>query len=160
MRAATKKIELTKDEHAIIDDDDYDIVNEFSWYAHDDGKGNIYAATRILGDLVYMHQLIMDRPGQPVDHKNGNMLDNRRENLRPVSDLENARNKGKSEKGEGKSSEHKGVTKISEDKWKAHIGIEDKDFHIGYFESEEEAARAYDKEAVEIFGEHARLNFP
>jgi hypothetical protein len=44
-------------------------------------------------------------------------------------------------------------------KWKAHIGVNDKDLHLGYFKTEEEAARAYDEAAMKEFGDRAKLNF-
>lgn len=152
----SKKIELSKGKYAIVDDEDYDMLSAYSWYTHSDSRNKEYAATRILGDLTYMHRLILDaKDDKKIDHINGDGLDNRKKNLRSTSSLENSRNKSKSK---GTSSRYKGVTKVKNG-WKAHISINNKDIHIGYFKTEEDAARAYDERAIEEFGEHAKLNF-
>jgi hypothetical protein len=96
-----------------------------------------------------------------VDHINGNGLDNRKENLRVVTVVENARNsRGKVR---SRKSQYKGVSFCIGRKspWRATIeagGHGQK--HLGYFSTEEEAARAYDQAAAEVFGEFAFLNFP
>jgi hypothetical protein len=155
----SKNIKLSKGLNTIVDDDDYEMLSQFSWYAHDGGK-NTYAATRILGDIIYMHQMILssDKTDEYpfVDHINNNTLDNRKENLRPSNSRENSSNRSKTERET--SSKFKGVTRINNNKWKAHIGINDKDFHIGYFKTENDAAKAYNREAKEIFGDKAKLN--
>lgn len=156
VRTMAKEIELSKGLQAIVDDDDYEVISAHKWYAHSDTRGKTYAATRIMGDLVYMHRLILDsEDDKKIDHINGNGLDNRKENLRATSALENSRNKSKQK---NTSSKYKGVTKVSNG-WKAHISINNKDIHIGYFKTEDDAARAYDSRAIEEFGEHAKLNF-
>lgn len=150
----SKIIELTRGLNAIVDDDDYETLSQFSWHAHDSGK-NMYAAARVLGDIIYMHQMIMP-DNIIVDHVNNDTLDNRKENLRSSNHNDNSSNRSKTE--HNTSSKFKGVTRINNRKWKAHIGIDDKDFHIGYFETEEDAARAYNEQAEEIFGDKAKLN--
>jgi len=154
----SKEIELTRGLKAIVDDDDYDWLNEMSWYAQCDTRGKMYAATSIMDSIEYMQVLVLDEEGDiKVDHINGDTLDNRKENLRATSTSENAMNRVKTKNN--KSSKFKGVTKMKNGKWKAHIGIDDKDIHIGYFKSEEEAAKAYDEKATTMFGDKAKLNF-
>lgn len=95
--------------------------------------------------------------GYVVDHINGNKLDNRRENLRIITTHMNNINR----KGRNGSSVYKGVSyDSSRDKWISSIQINGKTKHIGRFDSEEEAARAYDKESYMTYGEYAKLNFP
>ena len=155
----TKEIELTKGLVALVDDEDYDRLNELSWYAQSDTRGLTYAATSILGDIVYLHDFLKEPgEGEVVDHKNNDTLDCRKENLIVSSYQENAMNKSKTK--HHRSSKYKGVTKMPNGKWKAHIGMDDKDIHLGYFDTEEEAAHAYDDAAREKFGDRAKLNFP
>lgn len=91
-----------------------------------------------------------------IDHINHNRLDNRKENLRECSSEENGRNKSKRS---GTYSKFLGVTK-SRKKWMAQIEKDGKSTYLGVFDSEYEAAKVYDKKAIEIFGEFASLNFP
>lgn len=157
--AKMKEIQLTGGLHAFVDDEDYEELNKKSWYAHSDSREKTYAATKSEGKVTYMHRIIMGNPDDKVDHINGNGLDNRRENLRISTSQENARNIKKTKKP--RSSKYKGVTKmLGKKRWKAHISISDKDVHLGYFDSEEEAARAYDDAAKKEFGDFKNLNFP
>ncbi len=104
-------------------------------------------------DLVSAHTWhLVNRKGQLVDHINGNGLDNRRCNLRLCTQSENAMNRRVSLG----VSEFKGVSwSTSSGKWIATI----QDERVGYFASEEAAARAYDVEAIKRFGEFAACNF-
>ena len=154
----SKRIPLTRGLFTVVDDDDYGWLSEFSWYAQKDSRGKLYAATSVMDSIEYLHRMIMDEDGDTkVDHLNGDTLDNRKENLEVTGTSENAMNRVKTKNN--KSSKFKGVTKMKSGKWKAHIGLDDEDIHIGYFESEEEAAKAYDEKALEMFGNKAKLNF-
>jgi hypothetical protein len=94
------------------------------------------------------------KEGQEVDHINGNGLDNRRVNLRFVTRAQNNMNKAKYKHSK---SPYKGVTKYGE-AWKAAIYFEKKRIHLGVFDNAEDAGKAYNAKAKELFGEHARLN--
>jgi hypothetical protein len=118
-----------------------------------------------------MHKLVIDaRSGEMVDHINGDPLDNRKENLRIVTNQQNSWNSrgAKSFNGKPTSSRFKGVSrKICKYKgkprykyWVAKIGVDGTDVTLGHFKDEEEAAKAYDEAAKKYFGEYARLNFP
>jgi hypothetical protein len=94
-----------------------------------------------------------------VDHKNGDGLDNRRENLRQATHGENVAN---ARRRADNTSGYKGVHKNSRRgrPWKAGIRADGRMRHLGYYDSPIDAARAYDIAAREVFGEFARLNFP
>ncbi len=104
-----------------------------------------------------MHNLIMCPPeGLYVDHINGNGLDNRRSNLRIVTKQQNTFNSAH----KGGTSKYKGVCLEKESgMWKAYITKDGKKKSIGRFALEDDAARAYDNEAISLFREHAKLNF-
>ena len=98
-------------------------------------------------------------PDELLDHINGVRADNRIENLRPASHRENSRNR---KPYKSFSSRHKGVHwRKCDSRWISQIKYsKGKQKHLGSYTSEEEAARAYDKAARELFGEYAYLNFP
>lgn len=150
---------------AIVDDEDHELVAEYSWHVHESVRGSgrmagPYAKTnvRIEGrpTSLLMHNLIMGVVG--VDHINHDGLDNRRSNLRLASQLENLRNIGPLP---GSSSRFKGVYWDSQTRrWRSEIKVNGRKRHIGRFDSEEEAARAYDAASLAVSPEFAYLNFP
>ena len=108
--------------------------------------------------MVRMHRVIMGLgpDGPKVDHKDGNGLNNQRENLRLASTIQNGQNRRPDKRG---SSKYKGVCwKSRRSHWEASIQHNGKRIHLGCFQNELEAARAYDKTALEFFGEFARIN--
>jgi len=119
-----------------------------------------YAYTRECGRKgrrIKMHRLILAAPDNVhVDHINGDGLDNRRENLRPVTPQQNQANSRKHIAG---ASRFKGVAwSKPAKKWRAYINVGRKQQHLGLFDEEIAAARAYDAKAVALFGEHAHTN--
>jgi len=114
---------------------------------------------------TFMHNLVWERMmGEPVpegylvDHRNRDKLDNRRSNLRLASRTQNEANKAK-RKGKT-SSQYKGVTfsKGLKKPWRAVITADKKNYSLGYYHTEAEAAREYNEKAKELFGEFAYLN--
>ena len=91
-----------------------------------------------------------------VDHKNNNRLDNLVSNLRHCTNQQNCMNVSKRK---NTSSMYKGVTfNKANKKWVSQIRCNNKQFHLGYFVSGDEAGRAYNEKAIELFGEFACLN--
>lgn len=153
------EIPLTKGQVALVDVEDAELVMAKRWYAQ--LTSGIWYAVRDerkmpSGKVIYMHRYITGF--NKVDHKNGNGLDNRRENLRSVTQSQNIQN---TKKTTGTSSIYKGVSWLpSRSKWKASIDANAKKIYLGLFASEERAAMAYDFAAREYFGEYACVNFP
>lgn len=148
----SKRITLSRDKFAIVDDADYEWLNQWKWSCATNG----YAVRRIPGTnkIVLMHREIMGNPkGVYVDHINRDTLDNRRANLRTATPAQSIRNT-RARKG---FSPFKGVTK-SNQKWAARIQILGKTIELGLFETQREAAAAYNEAAKIHFGEYAFLN--
>ena len=152
-------IALTQGKFAIVDAADYEWLSQYKWYASEGHAGKCYAMSHAgRRRPVRMHRLIMKPPpGFVVDHIDGNGLNNRRSNLRICTQAQNLRNRP----GRVATSRFKGV---SFDKrrnlWAACISENDRTIHIGCFDSEIEAAFAYDLNALALAGEFAYLNFP
>ncbi len=152
----TKQIPLTQGRFALVDDEDYDYLMQWKWQFHSKG----YARRRSNGKNIYMHRIINKTPdGLITDHINRDPLDNRKLNLRTCTNHQNLSNV---EKTCGKTSSiYKGVCwhKMGK-KWMARIVVEKMAFYLGCFESEKDAALAYDLAALKYCGDFAKLNFP
>lgn len=150
------KIQLTKGKETIVDDENYEKLSKFKWVLSDNGYA-IRWGTKSERKTVFMHCQIIERPkGFEVDHINGDRLDNRRENLRIVTLEQNRFNR---KKQLGTSSIFKGVQwHKCHKKWIACIRFRKKLIHLGYYDSEQEAALAYNNAATRYFGEYAKLN--
>lgn len=159
-----KHIPLTQGKFAIVDDEDFKEISQYRWFAHKDGR-TFYAYRKIKTNSKHCRQLLFQMAhgilvnipnSKLIDHKNGNGLDNRRENLRICNYSQNGANQ-KPQKN--CSSKYKGVWWNKWDKrFQAAIKKNGKRTYLGYFDDEVEAAKAYDKKAKELFGEFARLN--
>lgn len=160
-----KEIQLTRGLTTTVDDEDYEFLNQWKWQAH--GKAPNFYAYRgkwIEGKKrgIHMHRLVMGvtDPIIRVDHKDMNPLNNQKSNLRPCTISQNNAN-SKSRKGSG--SKYIGVCPyrkkpMSRLRWRATIGKDKKVYHIGFFDTQEEAALAYNNKAIELHGEFANLN--
>jgi hypothetical protein len=139
-----KEISLTQGKVALVDDEDFDQLNQFKWFAHKN-KNTFYServSQRINGKQrsICMHSVIIGTGiGFVTDHINGNGLDNRRVNLRIVTNRENCQNLHI-----GKSSKYPGVSwnKVH-CKWQSAVRISGMRKHLGYFINEIDASKAY-----------------
>jgi len=142
----------------LVDDADYSFLSKYIWFEWKLPKQNTsYVRKKLDGKQILLHRLIVGCPDDMfVDHRNGNGLDNRRDNLRIVTKGQNNFNHVKYA---NKSSSYLGVTyKKDRDKWLARgrcqLGLT---YHIGYFPTEIEAAIAYNEFCIKT-NPHARLN--
>jgi hypothetical protein len=143
---------------ALVDDEDYDFLMRYRWFVQEDinpaHRSGPYARTESDGKHLFMHNLLVDYP--KPDHIDGDGLNNQKSNLRPATPSQSAMNRGNFS---GTSSRYKGVT-WGKRNWAARITCNGETYNLGRFQSEVEAAVAYDTAARELFGEYARLNFP
>lgn len=160
-----KGIPLTQGKVALVDDEDYDKINQFKWSAHK-MRNSYYASRSDRGPrskrrkTILMHRSILNpKSNEDIDHKNSNGLDNRRCNIRIVTQSQNSMNVRRLSKYT--SSKYKGVCWRDDSKnWRVRISLNGKMYYLGSFINEEDAARIYDEAAKKYFGEFARLNFP
>jgi hypothetical protein len=159
-----RRIYLGDDEWAIVEPADYYRLGHLKWHLKGSTAKKFYAVrdvktgpgqTRQLG----LHREIMNEPkGLLVDHKNNDSLDNRKANLRPATRSQNRQNVPKRK---NTSSRFIGVSYSKEEKkWRARITYKGKRIHLGWFDNEIDAARAYDAAARKYYGEFAKVNFP
>lgn len=127
----------------ICDISDLEIVKTHTWYLSDRG----YATTCIKTKKIKFHSLVMPRKdGMVVDHINRNKLDNRKSNLREVTQKENCYNKSLDKRNK---SGHKGVF-VRNGKYVAYIQHNKKFIHLGTYKNIEDAITAR-KEAEKIY---------
>jgi len=166
----------------IIDYQDYEKFRRYNWNYSENSKQGLYPVydnlTKTERELgirpIYLHHLIANLENKEniryndsivVEHKDGNPLNNTRDNLRICTQQQNCFNKSK--QSTPCTSKYKGVYH-RQDKdggkrknlWRACIRKNDRLLNIGSFKTEELAAKAYDEKALELFGEFAKLNFP
>lgn len=148
------EIKLTLGFVAVVDECDSDLAM-LKWHAQK--RRNKFYASR---SNVSMHRVIMERMigrglkvGEQVDHKDCDSMNNRRDNLRIATNLENARN---ASLRKDNVSGFKGVTK-QDNKWMARIRVNRKSIYLGYFSTPQEAHEAYCNAATFYFGDFARF---
>lgn len=157
-----KRIKLTKGHFAIVDDDVYDLMNQYSWY---------YSSGYAIRDIynkgatkkILMHREIYKikcgdiSDNIDIDHKDRNRLNNCVNNLRIATKQQNSFNRGV--QSNNASSRYKGVKLNKKNgNWIARITIDGKEIRIGTFTSEIACANAYNHRAKELFGEFAYIN--
>lgn len=162
-----KEIQLTQAKSAIVDDEYFQELSAFKWYftLNKQGKPRSVLAVKWnklnkKNETILMHRYIMGATkGQIVDHINGNILDNRKSNLRFCSISQNAMNSRKTNRS-NLTSKLKGVSLDRSGKrikpWRAFIKLNKKSIYLGNFKTEIEAHNAYCEAAKKHFGHFAR----
>jgi hypothetical protein len=154
-----KKYIQLKHGTAIIDEQDFDRINQYKWNSVDnDGTGKRhYATCKIRGMTVYMHRMVMGaQSGETVDHIDGNGLNNSRENLRFVVPSQNNLNQ---RAREDNTSGHKGISWCPDrEKYQVYINVDRKRKSLGRYRTLEEAIYVRDQAAKKHYGEFARDN--
>lgn len=144
---------------ALIDLEDVWVLDDISWWTTLLKNGKHQAINGSRGKTKHiLHRLIMGVTDskQQIDHINNNVLDNRKSNLRICNNIQNSTNKPKYKSN---TSGYKCVSwSVTSKKWRAYIVVNDKQKHLGVFENKHDAARAYNKAAIELFKEYAQLN--
>jgi len=159
---AYRRIYLGEGKFAIVDPGNYFGLNKYNWCLCDNGLQR-YARRAFYDPKVgikteSMHREIMKpASGRVIDHRNGDGLDNRRDNLRPATHSQNCFNRRKTK---SKTSSRFVGVHFHENRWRAYIKYSGKRIWLGRFINEIDAARAYDRAAIKYHGEFARLNFP
>lgn len=167
-----KIITLTHGKSTVVDDDDFTLLNAYEWQARKD-RNNYYAQRgKYIGIIdgksksttVQMSRFILGISDSriKVDHKNGDTLDNRKENLRVATVRKNNTNLHNLKSNN--TSGYRGVVKRKDTKtnqWRARICLPDGTKKtLGQFPTAEDAAKAFDKAAKEMYGEFCgKLNF-
>ena len=133
------------DKTFIIDDEDLGRISQYKWCLKKD-KDNFYAHAVIDGrrgvfKMGTLHRFVMDaKPNEIIDHINRNTQDNRKSNLRVVTNQQNAYN---SRLFKTNSTGIKGVYKSNNGKkWIAKIRYNNKLIHLGTFDTKEQASSA------------------
>jgi hypothetical protein len=155
-----KKIPLTKGQFALVDDEDFEWLNQWKWlyggrryaarnthFRDEDGKRHT--------KVIWMHREIIKTPASlKTDHINGNGLDNRKSNLRVVTQQQNTWNLTKPSHN---TTGYKGVYWRA-NRWEAAIHKNNKKYHLGRFTKLKEAIVAYNNASLKFFGEYAKPN--
>jgi len=163
------KIIKTKNKEIILDEKDYEYLSNFKWKTVKKGNDWYAVIAKMKGKgkettQIYLHEFLIELDNQDcIGFKNKNTLDNRRENLFGVSKGYNLSRTRKRLTVNGKKpgSIYKGVTKrIKRGKltWEVRITKDKQTFYIGSYKTQKKAALAYNKKALELYGEHAFQN--
>jgi hypothetical protein len=149
-------IKLTQNKYSAVDEDDFIKLNRYKWHYNVKRKGDQgYAQRKSKNKIIYMHDFIVNcPPNKIVDHKDGDSLNNKKENLRICTQTNNMMNK--SIMSNNKSG-YKGVHFHKQTgKWRAQIKVKGKIKSLGLFDNPEDASKIRNKAAKLYHGEFAK----
>lgn len=140
----------------LVSPEDYDLLSQYKWHQNKNG----YVRGTVETKHVFLHRFIMNAPkGLKVDHVNRKPLDNQRDNLRLATT--NLNNQNKTVSKSKKSSQYRGVFFVKQrNKFKAKFCYKGKEYHIGFYETELEAAIAFDIFIIQNGYDFVNINFP
>lgn len=161
-----KEIKFKNGLRAFVDDEDFELVDKFTWYCEPHGRTfrSYMAKDRNIDGKrtrkkIFLHRFILKaEKGQIIDHVDGNALNNQKSNLRFCTHSQNIMN---GPRRIGSSSKFLGVSRRqfkNSLKWKTQYQLNGKNHYVGVYESEKEAALVYNVCASFAFREFARLN--
>lgn len=151
-----KLLLTSKGEEIKVDDVDYVKASRYTWRLDKNGYAVAGGGQRM--PSYKLHRFIMSpEANQVVDHIDHDLRNNQRSNLRICTRAENQANQQKQKRDT--SSKYKGVYFAKKaGKWYAQIKKNKKTMYLGGYSTQEEAAKAYNNKAKELFGEFAKLN--
>lgn len=156
-----KTIKLSQNKIALIDDEDFDRMNQYKWHAYEkkNCKGSWYAMGNVKNHegkwtTIMFHRFLMNiiDPKIEIDHADGNGLNNQKSNLRAVDHQHNSQNR---RLGKNNTSGFKGVffdKRCKNRPWRAVVTVNGKRLHLGNFSTPEDAYEVYKAKAKESFG--------
>jgi hypothetical protein len=147
-----KEIKLINGLIALVDDADYEYLNQFKWRLRHGYVARTNYINGIRHDITMSREIMQTPVGYDCDHKDHNKLNNQKSNLRNCTRSQNNMNQ---KLLEGRT--YKGVH-YNGKYIRARIKIDGETIHLGYFATEKEAAIAYNTGALKYFGEFAYLN--
>lgn len=162
-----KLLSLSKEKFAIVDDEDYEYLNQWKWHVRKSRSSYYATRTDYLSGCTHrkynrnkidLHTIIL-KTNKHIHFINRNSLDCRKENLIPCFQHNYLSNRPKP-KVQNPTSKYKGVHYVKRvNKFMAQITCNKKNYYLGYYSDEEDAARAYDNAAKKLFVEFAKTNF-